>query len=229
MASIGGSNVVKSGLVLSLDAANARSYPGSGTAWTDLSGNSNNGTLTSGPTFSSSNVGIIQIPLSTAYVDYGSSFILGSQDFAIELWYKLDNLNATTRALIEKRGPSFTSGGWCLRQGTGGIVWEQLTSGTYFALTISTIFTTDWTHVVVTRIGMPLIGYVNGVESARKGNDPNTYNYSATSIKSGTNSSANLTNGGAFSLGSVKIYKGAGLTQAQVTQNFNATKGRFGL
>jgi hypothetical protein len=229
MASIGGSNIVKSGLVLSLDAANARSYPGSGTTWRDLSGNSNNGTLTSGPTFSSSNVGIIQIPLNTSYVDYGSTFTLGAGDFAIELWYKIDNLNATIRALLEKRGPSFTTGGWCLRQTNGGVAWEQLTSATYYGLNISSIFTTDWIHLVVTRIGTTLTGYVNGVQGASQLNDSNNYNYTATTIKSGTNSSANLTNGGAFSLGSVKIYKGAGLTQAQVTQNFNATKGRFGL
>ena len=38
--------IVSSGLVLHLDAANAASYPGSGTVWTDLSGNSNTGTLT---------------------------------------------------------------------------------------------------------------------------------------------------------------------------------------
>ena len=47
-----GPNVVTDGLVLALDAANTKSYPGSGTTWYDLSGN-NNGTLTNGPTYSS--------------------------------------------------------------------------------------------------------------------------------------------------------------------------------
>ena len=40
------------GLVLCLDAGNRKSYPGSGTTWTDLSGRGNNGTLTNGPTYS---------------------------------------------------------------------------------------------------------------------------------------------------------------------------------
>jgi len=53
-----GPNIVTSGLVLQLDAANTKSYPGSGTTWTDLSGNGNNGTLTNSPTFSSANGGI---------------------------------------------------------------------------------------------------------------------------------------------------------------------------
>lgn len=40
-----GPNIVKNGLVLCLDAANTRSYPGSGTTWTDISGIGNNATL----------------------------------------------------------------------------------------------------------------------------------------------------------------------------------------
>ena len=38
--------IVTDGLVLCLDAANTKSYSGSGTTWTDISGKSNNGTLT---------------------------------------------------------------------------------------------------------------------------------------------------------------------------------------
>ena len=46
-------NMVTNGLVLCLDAGNTKSYPNTGTTWTDLSGNSNTGTLTNGPTFNS--------------------------------------------------------------------------------------------------------------------------------------------------------------------------------
>ena len=38
--------IVTDGLIFALDAANHKSYPGSGTVWTDLSGNSTHGTLT---------------------------------------------------------------------------------------------------------------------------------------------------------------------------------------
>ena len=44
--------IVTDGLVLCLDAANARSYPGTGTTWTDRSASGYSGTLTNGPTFS---------------------------------------------------------------------------------------------------------------------------------------------------------------------------------
>ena len=47
-----GPKVVTNGLVLSLDAADKNSYPGSGTVWNDLSQNANSGTLTNGPTYS---------------------------------------------------------------------------------------------------------------------------------------------------------------------------------
>jgi len=57
MAAIIDPKVVTNGLVLALDAADTNSYPRTGTTWTDLSGNGNNGTLTNGPTFSTTNLG----------------------------------------------------------------------------------------------------------------------------------------------------------------------------
>jgi len=58
MAGSTGPNIVEDGLVLALDAANKKSYPGTGTTWTDLVG-SNDSTLTNGPTFDSGNGGSI--------------------------------------------------------------------------------------------------------------------------------------------------------------------------
>ena len=52
-------SIVRDNLVLYLDAANTKSYPGSGTTWKDISGKGNNGTLTNGPTFDSNNLGSI--------------------------------------------------------------------------------------------------------------------------------------------------------------------------
>jgi hypothetical protein len=51
--------IVTDGLVLYLDAANPKSYPGTGTAWNDISRGGNNGTLVNGPTFDSTNGGSI--------------------------------------------------------------------------------------------------------------------------------------------------------------------------
>jgi hypothetical protein len=48
------SNVITNGLILQLDATNSSSYSGSGTTWTDLSGQSNNGTLINSPVYTAS-------------------------------------------------------------------------------------------------------------------------------------------------------------------------------
>jgi hypothetical protein len=53
MAVYAGPEIVDNGLVLYLDAANQKSYPGSGTTWNDLSGRENHHTLTGSPIYGS--------------------------------------------------------------------------------------------------------------------------------------------------------------------------------
>lgn len=72
MAFANGPVIVKNGLIFNLDAADRNSYPGSGTTWSDISGNGNNGTLTNGPTFSSDNGGVIVLDGSNDYIANGS-------------------------------------------------------------------------------------------------------------------------------------------------------------
>ena len=66
------SELVSDGLVLNLDAGDPRSYPSSGTTWTDLSGNGNTGTLTNGPTYSNGNGGALVFNGTNSYVTVGS-------------------------------------------------------------------------------------------------------------------------------------------------------------
>jgi hypothetical protein len=80
--------------VLCLDAANPSSYPGTGTVWTDLSGNNNNGTLTNGPTFSSANKGSIVFDGGDDFISLDNTkmnSIFPSSSFSIELWIKTTN------------------------------------------------------------------------------------------------------------------------------------------
>ena len=67
MASKSGPDIIEDGLVLCLDAASKRSYPGTGTVWTDLKGG-NNGTLINGPTFDAENGGGIVFDGSDDYM-----------------------------------------------------------------------------------------------------------------------------------------------------------------
>ena len=83
MAYRNGPKIVTDGLVLCLDAAIGKSYPGSGTSWTDLSGNGNNGTLVNGPTFSSANGGSIVLD---GVNDYISTTSISISTFTYEGW-----------------------------------------------------------------------------------------------------------------------------------------------
>jgi hypothetical protein len=80
--------IVTDGLVLCLDAANSRSYPGTGTTWTDLKGE-NNGTLTNGLTFDGDNNGGIVFDGTNEYVSLNSnSLTAGDSPFTVCAWVK---------------------------------------------------------------------------------------------------------------------------------------------
>jgi len=84
------SELITDGLVFNLDAGDPRSYPGSGTVWTDLSGNGNTGTLTNGPTYSNANGGSIVFDGVNDYV----SIPVPSQtvsNFTMSVWVKSTN------------------------------------------------------------------------------------------------------------------------------------------
>ena len=80
--------IITNGLVLALDAANKKSYPGSGTVWSDLSGNANTGTLTNGPTFDSSNNGSIDFDGTDDFVECSK---ISSTNFTNSVWMKVDS------------------------------------------------------------------------------------------------------------------------------------------
>ena len=71
--------IVTNGLVLCLDAANVKSYPGSGTTWIDLSGNGNNGTLTN-TTYSQD---LTVLNFSSSECNLGQKFNFTSESFSV--------------------------------------------------------------------------------------------------------------------------------------------------
>lgn len=68
-----GLNTVTDGLLFYYDGANTASYPGSGTALTDLSNYANNGTLNNAPSFSSDNLGGIVFDGTNDYITISDS------------------------------------------------------------------------------------------------------------------------------------------------------------
>tara|TARA_A100001388_G_scaffold74975_1_gene53285 strand:+ start:386 stop:1102 length:717 start_codon:yes stop_codon:yes gene_type:complete len=87
-----GPNIVEDGLVLALDAANSESYPGSGTSWTDLTGNGFNATLVNSPTHNS-DIGFISFNGTNQYANHTVPLIsTGNIDFTFEVWFKMRTL-----------------------------------------------------------------------------------------------------------------------------------------
>ena len=86
--------IVTNGLILNLDASNTSSYPGTGTVWTDLSGQNNNGTLVNGVGYSSVNGGTLTFDGVNDYVNMGNIFNFGTGDFTYEVVVLYNNLTS---------------------------------------------------------------------------------------------------------------------------------------
>jgi hypothetical protein len=99
-------SVVTTGLQLYLDAGNASSYSGSGTAWNDLSGNSRNGTLTNGPTYSATNGGSIVFDGSNDYVQCSGSLTVTAATFVT--WIRRNGNQGQYDGILFSRGTNVT-------------------------------------------------------------------------------------------------------------------------
>jgi len=88
----GSGRIVTDGLVLSLDAADRNSYPGSGNTWFDTSGNGRNYTLVGSPTFNSANGGSILFQ-NNQYSNGPASNSFGiSQNVTVEIVIRINSI-----------------------------------------------------------------------------------------------------------------------------------------
>ena len=220
-----GPRIVTNGLVLALDAADRNSYPGSGTTWTDLSGRGNTGTLTNGPTYSSAN---------------GGSFVFDGVDDYVNTAYTLPNTNYTISTFFNFTG-SLTS------QFNRGL-FSTYSTGNYNGIYVGTMgqFSDSSSNMWFFRDGnnsysIPYIFEVNKwyqvVFVVSSGTISLYINSTLVSQISGTTTHQDVLNIGRTRFDSnywvgripqTTIYNRA-LTAAEVQQNFNALRGRFGI
>jgi hypothetical protein len=225
--------IVTDGLVLALDAGNTKSYPGSGTTWFDKSGNANNGTLTNGPTFNSANGGSIVFDGVDDFVDCGNASIINSavNTCTINIWFK-QSTTAAYRSLTSK-GPSDADENFQLAvaHSINKLYFDVgNTAGPYIDTTYSYSLNT-WYNICVTHNRVAgtstLLLYINGT------NIPSTtFNPTLTPVTNSSNfivgSSRNNTLPFPGNIADVNLYNRA-LSAAEVQQNFNALRGRFGI
>jgi hypothetical protein len=217
-----------SGLVLGIDAANRKSYVGSGTTWTDII-NSGIGSLTSGPTYNSSNQGSIAFDGTNDFVSFPNNTLLdpGTGSFSIVTWVNTSPLNTTTTEY------------WVSKRSTS-------TNGYYMGGSVSLGARLTMGNNASTRIDTGYVGYSSNTWTMFSGildisaNTQKIIRNSHEQTQTGTPAGGTYSTAVDLSIGGISsffmngkisyllIYQKA-LTNAEVTQIYNSTKGRYGL
>jgi len=225
----GGPGVVLDGLVLNLDAANTKSYISGSTTWIDISRGGNNGTLTNGPTFNTGSGGSIVFDgVDDSVVSTNTINLSGSNARTLECWIFL-TANQSKNIMGyggSANGQLFDTILW-FTSGFQRVVGHYYGSGFDTIATLparNTINLNAWNQVVHTYSGTVASLWTNGILSNSLTVNINTTN-TVFSVGAGSFSGYNFFNGRTANF---KAYNRA-LTAQEVLQNYNATKGRFGL
>ena len=218
-------SIVTNGLVLCLDAANVKSYPGSGTTWTDLSGRGNNGTLVNGVGYSGSNLGSLSFDGVNDTVNFGDVLDIGLSNWTVSTWIKSSTKHFGRIVAKNNLG----SDGW----------WIGVSPAGSFNIGIDTVWSPSSVYDYDTKGWINLVGVWNRSSFAViYANTVNLGNIVDISSKSSRNlqTSFNLrvssrdAGGGYFNgnIAQASIYNRA-LTPQEIQQNFNATRSRFSI
>lgn len=215
-----GPHIITDGLILALDAASPKSYPGTGTTWYDLSGNENNTTLYNSPTYTNNNVHTFNFDESNDYAKVDNTDLLptaaytkiaafrpetstaniisgGSSDGQHAFW-----MNSTSDTLRAGH-----NGSWALVSYSPGSMLNQWWIG---AVTFNT--TSGW------------VLYLNGEQVDTSANTSTFTNGNTVRIGA-YNDASNRFDG---DIANALIYNRV-LSAEEVQQNYNAIKSRFGL
>jgi len=218
--------IITDGLVLCLDAADKKSYSGSGTAWTDRSGNGNHGTLVNGPTFNSD--GYIELDGTNDRITSGAK-LSGTENGSIYLWCNPTSSNSGAMLAYQNTGVGRI---WIYISLTGALSLNTyFGSGMDFYLTASANVKDKWGLITVTfdRSGYQKIYYNGEFLTSRDISSASSISWSGGTLALGGFDY----NGPYWYAAQNKAAKfmvyNVEHTSEQILQNYNATKGRFGL
>lgn len=234
-------SIVSSNLVLCLDAANNKSYSGSGNTWYDVSGRSNNATLINGPVYSSTLGGYFSCDGTNDYIEVAdnSSLDFGANNFTVEYWFRKNNITTGYDNIwgVNKWNTGGTPGTneWGLDIGNGlsgngeSIVFGVESSSTTYAMIVNNYPQTYlWNQLVGIRSGSELLLYLNGAMIGSS--SPSSFTSSTSVNNVGRTlriANSNLNNLYTQTDSSiVRIYRQA-LSADEVKQNYDATKKRY--
>jgi hypothetical protein len=224
-----------------LDAANNKSYSGSGNTWYDISGRSNNATLINGPVYSSTLGGYFSCDGTNDYIEVAdnSSLDFGANNFTVEYWFRKNNITTGYDNIwgVNKWNTGGTPGTneWGLDIGNGlsgngeSIVFGVESSSTTYAMIVNNYPQTYlWNQLVGIRSGSELLLYLNGAMIGSS--SPSSFTSSTSVNNVGRTlriANSNLNNLYTQTDSSiVRIYRQA-LSADEVKQNYDATKKRY--
>jgi Concanavalin A-like lectin/glucanases superfamily len=216
-------SIVKAGLVLHLDAANVKSYPGTGSVWKDLSGKSNHATLFNAPTFLN---GIVSWNGTNQYAQVTAN--QDSLDFSVEqtviIWMK----HSFTTGRRNPWDQAYGGYGTWTHEAGSSINYYYGSSGVnnvpYTSRGSATTPRDLWNMTAITRNASFVNWYLNGVLS----------NSGANVYPSQPTTAANIRIAAGYAgywqgdMGQVIAYTRA-LTAAEIKQNFEAIRRRYGI
>ena len=228
--------IVTDGLVLCLDAANPKSYPGSGTTWKDLSGNGNHLT-NDGAVFNSNGYFLFE---SGGNFENNNLNMVFSQEITMCCWFNRVGTGVGSPRIVEifEDGVSYPYHSHALAIDTDGSLrsWIDENDTSYdrfISLDNSTQYPTNqWFNYVMTYDGSTARQYINSIQtesasSSTTGLDQgNNIIIGAISDYDNVNSHTSNYFNGAVSI--VQVYN-RGLSASEVQQNFAATRGRYGI
>ena len=232
--------IVTNGLVLCLDASDKKSYPGTGTTWFDRSGNGINGTLVNGPIFSSSNGGAVVFDGSDDYILLNDPIALKNQNFTISIWINPQVQFTSIISIIDFDHSGGPLQGWVLQSEDAttnrnfylawydGSQFQPLLGGSYGVGKGIQITTSVWQNIVYSKNGTSLLGYKNGIQVYTGAGINSNISYTVgKNLRIGNYVLAN-NRGFRGNISNTSIYNRT-LTPQEITQNFNATRGRYGI
>ena len=221
-----GPRIVTDGLVLCLDAADKNSYPGSGTVWYDLAGGGNHANLINGVSYNSTNTGNMTFDGTNDFVGLQSNNIELGTNFTLSFTFRQ---TATRGDWVRLFGHSGSSRYWGIWMPTAFnyLLYQSYlgggsTNSANYTFTLNNIY-----QVTLTSTATNKTFYINGnFLSSHSVGGAIDYSTSTGTISIGFAGFHTLHIGQIYN---AMIYNNKTLTADQVRQNFEATKGRFGL
>jgi hypothetical protein len=218
--------IITDGLVFCYDAANPKSYPGTGTSVTNIIGMTEGEVISA--TYSSNENGYFAFATDDL-IRFPEDSRLNSQTITVEVWAKTNALSQNgfwfEKGSVNSQYSLFQEGvsiRWRANFGAGLVNMVSPTTATY-------INTTDWFHIVATFVTGDQRVYINGIQ-AGTGTSAGTIATNANGMSIGAYGGYSGSRGYYYNgnISSVRVYDRV-LTISEVKQNFEALRGRYGI